>query len=312
MKKVLFLVFFSLLSIGCAQEENISRKPLVKEQNINIATYNELTYSYLNSNMFEKIAEQVNVEITGGSIDNIELLLTNKTDIAFVQSDIAFYARHGLNMYTGKKIDSIRGISSLYSEGILILTLAKNNITAFPAVKGKRLSVGPMGSSMHLNVLNILAVYDIKPEDIEFSYLSSDVAIEALLQGEVDVIFITTAMPVDIIKDVAKQAKPVFLSLDQLMIDELITQNPFYTQMTIEPNTYDIQNYFVNTVAIKTLLVVNEDVSADMVYNILQIMYTENIVPKIVGNKEKPFKQQMTEAMSIPLHEGAKEFLEGK
>lgn len=308
MKKVIFLLIFSLILIGCASEKNISQKTFTNVPALNIATDNKLTYNYLVSDMFKEFADKVYIEQTGGSIDNIELLLTKKADIAFIQSDIAFYAKHGLNMYEGKKVENLRGIASLYSEGILILTLAKNEIKAFPEVKGKNLSVGTLGGSMHLNVIDILAAYDMKPEDVEFTYLPNDLAIEALLNGQVDVIFITTAMPVEKIKNIAKQAKPVFLSLDQLMIDELITNYPFYTQMTIERNTYDIQNYFVNTLAIKTLLVTNDDMDKSLVYGILQNMPTEKFALEIVGYNKKTFQEQFFEGMSLPLHEGAKEF----
>lgn len=310
MKKLVFLIVCFLFLVGCAKENIIVQKPIEKVEKLAIAADNKITYSYLLSDMFKAVADNVSIEETGGSIENIELLSNKKVDIAFVQSDIAFYAKNGIKMYEGKKIESLKGVTSLYPEGILILTLAKNNIKAFPEVKGKNLAVGTMGSSMHLNVLEILATYDIKPEEVEFSYLPIDDSIEALLDGQVDVIFITTAVQTQKIKDVAKREKPVFLSIDQLMIEKLVVQNPFYKQMTIEKNTYDVQNYYVNTVAIETILLANESVSENLVYNILQTIFLQNAMQEFVGYKDKTVKNQITESMSIYLHKGTEKFLQ--
>lgn len=321
-KKMMALLVTGVLATsliaGCGGDKKDEKKS-AKQQFVNIATGGTAGAYYP---MGGAIAEILNKNIpgvnasaqsTGASVANINLLATGKVDMAFVQNDIASYALAGTEMFKDKKVSGIQGLAALYPETIQIIALESSGIKNLADSKGKRVAVGAAGSGTEANARQILEAADLTYNDIKVQYLSFAEAASALKDGNVDVAFVTAGVPTAAIQDIATQNKIVLVPVQGDQADKLIKKYPFYTKQQVPAKTYPGQDSAVNAVAVQSMLVVSDKMSADLSYNIvksifsnLERMKSSHAIAKYID------KKTATAGMSIPLAPGAKKFYEEK
>lgn len=76
-------------------------------------------------------------EVSQASAANMNALEAGKGEIAFVQTDIAYYATEGKLMFK-KKIDTIAALGALYPETVQLVTTEASGIKSYADLKGKR------------------------------------------------------------------------------------------------------------------------------------------------------------------------------
>ena len=88
-------------------------------------------------------------------------LKDGSAEIAFVQTDIAYYASAGELMFDGEVIDNVSAIGALYPETVQLVTLEKYGIKSFEDLKGKKVSVGAPGSGTYANAEQLLEIHGL-------------------------------------------------------------------------------------------------------------------------------------------------------
>ena len=90
----------------------------------------------------EKLADTmtINVESTGASAANIDLVDLGSDQLAIVQNDVMYYAYSATDMYAEKTpYESYSAVMSCYPEYVQII--ANKSITSIDDLKGKKVSV---------------------------------------------------------------------------------------------------------------------------------------------------------------------------
>ena len=99
------------------------------------------TYYPLGGTFADLITSETGVkttaEVSQASAANMTALEAGEGDVAFVQTDIAFYATNGTLMFDGQKIESVSALGALYPETVQLVTLADSGIKSFADLKGK-------------------------------------------------------------------------------------------------------------------------------------------------------------------------------
>ncbi len=246
---------------------------------------------------------------TGATVANINMLKEGSVDMAIVQNDITYYAANGTEMFQGKKVDTLKGIATLYPETCQAITLDKSGIKTIADLKGKRVAVGAAGSGVEANARQIMEAYGITYGDIEVQYLSFGEAANALKDGNVDVAFLTAGYPTAAVQDISSQNKIRILAVDTDKADALIAKYPFYTKTTIPAGTYAGFDEDVQTISVMAMLVANEKVDDKMGYDIAKALFTNldriqaaHTVGKLIT------KEGAMKGMPIPMNGGAEKF----
>jgi uncharacterized protein len=126
---------------------------------------------------------------TGASVANINLLYDGKVEVVIVQNDIAWYAYNGKNMFEGQAFEKLRGLATMYSEPLQIVT-TDESIKSVADLKGKRIAVGAIGSGVEANARQIIAAAGLDfDKDIDAKFLSFSEASAGLKDKQVDVAF---------------------------------------------------------------------------------------------------------------------------
>ena len=86
------------------------------------------------------------VESTGGSVFNINAVMSGDMDIGFAQSDTQYYAMTGVNAFKDKPQPKLRALFSVYPELLTLVARQDANIKTFADIKGKRINIGDPGS----------------------------------------------------------------------------------------------------------------------------------------------------------------------
>jgi TRAP-type uncharacterized transport system substrate-binding protein len=118
-----------------------------------------------------------------GSVENLERLSNPKfpVDIGFVQGGIT-----NTNI-GGRKLMSLGSISY---QALIIFYRAQSNVTLLSEFKGKRLAIGPLGSGTHSLAAPLLTMNGIDVTGTNFVDLEADAAAKALIDGNIDAVFL--------------------------------------------------------------------------------------------------------------------------
>jgi len=274
------------------------------------------TYYPLGGGMADLIKKNTGVTATatatGASAENVRLIRDNQADIAFIQNDIAEYASQGTNMFQQDgKIDKFQALGALYNETIQIVVAKDSNIKSVADLKGKRVSVGSPGSGTEMNAQQILEVYGLTFDDLKLQRLSFADSARAIQDGQLDAAFQTAGTPTAAITELAATTGVTIIPVDDDKIDALIQKYPFYVKTTIPANTYQTVPEEVNTVSVKSMLIVRSDLSEDLVYKVTKAIF-EN-TDKLGHAKAKEIKiEDALKGVSLPVHPGAKKFFDEK
>ncbi len=273
------------------------------------------TYYPLGGQIGKIISDNTNANVTpqtsGASAENMETLRAGEAEIAFSQTDIAAYAIDGLEMFEGNAIDNIQAIGSLYPETVQLVTTKDSGITSVEDLKGKAVSVGAPGSGAYINAMQVLEAHGLTDKDIKPQNLSFDESTDGIQAGTIDAAFITAGTPTGAVEALSAQNDIVIVPFEDDKIQALIDEYPYYAQDTVAKGTYNIEAD-VNTVAVKAMLVVTNDVDEDLVYEMTKALF-EN-TDKITHAKGEFIKAETAlEGLgNLELHPGAAKYFEEK
>ncbi len=331
MSLLLVLVMMFTLLVGCTQEETTPEATTQAATTAAGATEAPTEAEVVFDNVFVNIgtggtagtyfplggafAEIWNTNIkginataqsTGASVANINLLMDNKVEVVIVQNDTALYAHDGVMMFEGQEFNKLRGLATLYSEPLQIVT-TDPSIKTVADLKGKKLAVGAIGSGVEANARQIIAAAGMDFEkDIDAKFLSFAEASAGLKDKQVDAAFLTAGIPTAAIQDLSAQNDVYIVAIEGDIAATLKDNYKFFTDYVIPANTYKGQTADVNTLTVKSMLCVSADMDEELAYALTKQIY-ENLDRVVLAHNVGKFitKETAMEAMPIELHPGA-------
>ena len=256
----------------------------------------------LNSKMSDKLA--LNVESTGASQANIQLVETGANNLAIVQNDVMSYAYNGTAMFDGKPVTNFSAVISCYPE--IVQIVASSNITQISDLVGKTVSVGASDSGTRYNAEQILNAYGITFDDINVVYESFGDSVDSMKNGAVDACFQVAGIPTTAITELATAYNFNLLEVDDAHLKALQSDYGFYTKITIPANTYSCVTEDVEAVAVMATIIASNDLDEEAVYNFLKGLfdYKDEIAKNHVKGNELDLDTAVS-GISIPFHKGA-------
>lgn len=270
------------------------------------------TYYPLGGEMAKIISDGISVETTAvssnASADNVIDLQEGEAEIAFVQTDVVANAVEGTNAFEGNKVDNILALGSLYPETIQIVTTDQTGITSVEDLKGKKVSVGAPGSGTYINAEQILEIHGLTMDDIEAQHLDFGESTGGIQDGNIAAAFITGGTPIGAVEGLSATSDVSIVGIEQDKVDELIEKYPYYAADTIEAGTYGLESE-VNTVAVLAMLIVTDDLSEDLVYNMTKAIYEG--AGSMAHDKAKFITlESALDGIGIDLHPGAAKYFD--
>ena len=99
---------------------------------------------------------RANAQSTGGTAQNLSLLSKGEAEVIFADG-LYYFAYDGKGMFDGRAMKNLRALAPLYAEPIHFLVAKGSGIKSIKDLKGKRVSVGAVGSGTEITVRALLA-----------------------------------------------------------------------------------------------------------------------------------------------------------
>lgn len=270
------------------------------------------TYYALGGALADIIGQETDIkttaEVSQASAANMTALKDGNAEIAFVQTDIAYYASKGEMMFDGEVIDNVSAIGALYPETVQLVTLEKNGIKTFADLKGKKVSVGAPGSGTYANAEQLLEIHGLSMDDIQPQDLDFGESQESLQSGQIDAAFITAGTPTGAVEGLNAVAKVFIVPVEDDKADELIAKYQYYAKEVIPAGTYGIAED-TPTVSVGAMLIIQNEVPEDLAYEITKAIYDN--ASKLTHPKGALIKAETgLDGIGIPVHPGAQKYFD--
>ncbi|MDH5561543.1 MAG: TAXI family TRAP transporter solute-binding subunit [Deltaproteobacteria bacterium] len=250
------------------------------------------------------------VESTGGSVYNINAVLSGDLHFGIAQSDRQYQAYHGMAEWKEKGAQrDLRSVFSIHPESITLLASSESEIETVRDLIGKRVNLGNPGSGQLGNSRDVLQAFAIKEEDIKAEFVK---AVEApgLLQDErLDAFFYTVGHPNGNIKEATSgriHVKIIPIQGEELI--PLLEKYPYYAPSIIPTKLYPSADNKkdIPTLGVKATLITSKSVDEDTVYALTKEVFDHLDEFKTLHPAYQILsKEDMLKGLSAPIHKGA-------
>lgn len=198
--------------------------------------------------LMQKHGIELNVFPSSGDIENIYAVYKRPgIPMGIVQADLlAFVAKVQTKELLKLVARKIKVVFPLFDNEVHVV--ARQGITSFDDLNGKRVAIGDEGSGTYLTSKLLFEVAQVSPK--EMLLIGSDQALTQLKAGLIDAMIYVVGAPAKLFQEGVNEADILQLIP---VINEKIRQ--FYPGIAIPANTYSWQKNAVPTVGIKTVLV---------------------------------------------------------
>ena len=256
----------------------------------------------------EKLAlSDLNVTSTGASKVNVNMITDGEAQMAILQSDVISYAHDGINTFAETGVeDNALWVAGLYNETVQII--ATPDITSVEQLKGKTVCMGDVGSGTRINAEQVLAAYGMTAEDVNAVSGSFQDGVDGIKDGKIDAAFTVAGAPTTAITDLATSNEFSLISLTDEALAYIAENFPFLVQDNLPAGTYNGIDQETKCVAVQAALVASEDVSEDVVYELLKTMFDNGESLKAAHAKFEYLEAGYASKGTVPLHPGAEKY----
>lgn len=251
------------------------------------------------------------VESTGGSVFNINAVVSGNLEFGIAQSDRQYQAYHGLAEWEGKPQKKLRSVFSIHPEAITLIASVDSGIKTIADIKGKKINLGNPGSGQLQNSKDVLEAVGLSENDITPFYVKAVEAPGLVQDGRIDGFFYTVGHPNGNIKEATSgRIKVSIVPIEGNGIKKLIEEKPYYAVGKIDmknyPNAANADAGYVNSIGVKATLVTSADVPEEVVYAITKEVFDNfEDFKKLHPAYSVLTKEDMLQGLSAPLHPGA-------
>jgi TRAP transporter TAXI family solute receptor len=250
---------------------------------------------------------EATAEVTSASVDNCLLIGAGKADLALVMADSGWDAYQGKGKFKGKI--PLRTAMVLYPNNFHIVTLEGLGIEKVTDLKGKRVSTGSPGSGTEVMGLRILEAYGLNADkDMSRDRLGASESAGALKDRKIDAYFWCGGLPTASVTDLGATPgiKIKLIGHADAVPKMREMYGPLYVKGTIPAKTYPGQNADVPIAVVWNILICNEKMKGDVLYDVLKTIFDHKPELITVHREARWFSlEPQAEGSPIPLHPGA-------
>ncbi len=210
-------------------------------------------YAARYKDFFARSGITLDIKASAGASENLQRLLDRNedVDIGFLQSGATL----------GKDTEGLVSLGVIYPEPLWLFHQKDLNLTNLEELKGKRVAVGPEGSGTRLLALELLRAHGVADEPTILSPLGGMNAAQAMLNKEVDAVFIVSPAQSSAVWTMLYTPDLKMFSFTQA--EAYVRRFPYLSVLTLPRGTIDLPRNIppkdMSLVAPSTTLVARDD-----------------------------------------------------
>jgi len=254
---------------------------------------------------------------SNGSIENLQQVNNRAADFGITYSGDLFLGRKGALNKKSRQYRNVYAVAYLYGAPAHLVVLKSSGISTVAELSfGRKVAVGGLGSGAATAAERFFTSMGVWNK-IQPQYLGYSAGAEALIEGEVDALWLLTGFPNSAVTFAAenKEIKLIPLYNEALKNGKLFEEHPYYSRVTIPAGTYKNIDRDIVTFQDSTLFTAGRHVRPKTVENLLKNIYTEEGLNHLVKTKSTAKAMSIESGVTgivTPLHQGALKFWQSK
>lgn len=257
----------------------------------------------------------VKAQSSAGSVENLRKVNSGKSHFGVVYSGHVWLGRNGKMKNDPKKYEDVLAVAYLYGAPAQLVVRKDSGIKSVKDLEGKKVGVGNAGSGAFANCemfFTHMGVWD----KIERNAMGYNDAANAFGNNQLDAFWLFTAFPSGAVIMAAQTNDIDLINLEADAVSSgFFEQYPYFAKLAVPAGTYKGVDQDTPSFQDSALWVANSKVSDDVVYKLLSLIYTDEGLKHMVGQK-KTFKEMAIETgvngIVTPMHPGAEKFWKEK
>ncbi|MEY4083724.1 MAG: hypothetical protein RL483_1093, partial [Pseudomonadota bacterium] len=254
---------------------------------------------------------QATAEVTGGSVANLQLIGTGKPYIGFSMVDAVKDAQNGEGKFK-EKIE-LRTLLVLYPNRMHVVTTSATGIKSLKDLKGKRVSVGDIGSATEVMSTRLLEAAGV---EVQRERLSVAESVNAIKDRKIDAFTWVGGLPTAAVTDLANTPGVTIQMVDHT--EAIANMNKKYGKLyyadVIPKSVYKGMAADNKIASIANVLVAPASMSDDTAYKIVKTILEKRDELQSVhaAMKEVRPDTQKSAASPVAFHPGALKYFKEK
>jgi len=259
---------------------------------------------------------QATAEVTGGSVDNLKLIGTEKPYIGFTMADAGLDALKGQDKFKGNQVP-LRTLMVLYPNRMHLVSVEGKGVAKLADLKGKRISTGSPGSATEVMAFRILEAAGLdKDKDVKRERLGVAESVNAIKDNKIDAFFWVGGLPTAAVTDLANTPGTKIKMVDHAEVVAKMNQKygQLYVEDAIPKAIYKGMDADNKQATVMNLLVTHSKMDDKTAYNIVKAVFDHKPDLVAVHKEAENFKleTQKASASPIPYHPGAVKYFAEK
>jgi TRAP transporter TAXI family solute receptor len=287
-------------SSGSACTNQTSAQKLTFSTGNDKGVYDKLGRSLATALQTELNLPTITILPSDGSVANLRNLTSNKAQITISAADAAENPGNGTS-----------ALAKMYDDYVQLLVRRDGPITKITDLAGKKVSVGAPASGVKFVADRILAVAGLTGSVTKVTSAKDlTSALNMLAAGTIDAMFWSGGLPTPAIASFLPNYLLRLVDLGDIA-PQVVDAHPIYGIASIPANTYAnaYNTVAVTTIIISDLLLVNGQISDDLAYRMLQVLFSSQTALVIANQSAASLDiRSAIETFPVPLHSGAKRY----
>ena len=253
----------------------------------------------------------VKAQTSAGSVENLRKTNAGRQQMSVVYSGHVWLGRNGQMKNDPKKYEDVLAVAWLYGAPAQLVVRQGSGIKSVKDLVGKKVGVGNAGSGAFANCelfFTHMGVWD----KIERNAMGYNDAAAAFGNKQLDAFWLFTAFPSGAVIMAAQTNDIELVNLDaDAEASGFYKKYPYFGKLAVPAGTYKGVDYDAGAFQDSALWVANSKVSPEAVYELLSIVYSDEGLKHMYGQK-KTFKNMSLETgatnIVTPFHPGAEKF----
>lgn len=248
---------------------------------------------------------RANAQSTGGTAQNISLLSKGEAEVGF-SDGLYFFAYEGKGMFEGKPMKNLYALVPLYPEPIHFLVETGSSIKHIQDLKGKRVSVGAVGSGTEITVRMLLQLNNIDPDkDIRAENLGLSDTATAFADKNIEAGLTVGALGIAGVVEISTLGTASLIDFEPEVINSLCEELPYYLPFEIPANTYKGQTEPIKSMASWNVLITTDAIDEETAYLMTKALYEKKQDILNVSTRLSTMDPENLKYVQIPIHPGA-------
>ena len=219
---------------------------------------------------------EATAEVTAGTVDNLKFIANRSADVAFGLADSIDDAATQSGAFANFGVVPMRALAVLYDNYNHLVSVTSTGIETVADLEGRVVSTGAPGSGTEVSAFRILNAAGVDPNTgIRKQSLGASQSVDAIKDAKIDAFFFSGGLPTGAILDLAStpgRTIKVVPNGETLATLQEQYGSLVYHSYPIPESPYPGMEETVTVVAVSNVLVVHEDMDADLAYELTRVL----------------------------------------